>query len=582
MSDMPFKLVLVADNEYLPAWQQLMLQRLFAMPELELVAVVFRTATQQRWQCHFNDWLLQGVRWVDHTLFRCDHKAQQLVNYLPLCGDIPCFTSGTARLQRFIKQQAVDVVVDLTGETALPECITWARYGVWRHVFGQPFRLTAKYLAVQEYLTDQTAIVTGLECLLASASKPVGLFYATNSMDSLSIGRGVERALWKMAEFIPQRFTELQTVGAQQFFQTAEQRTRDRLPSPQYALYAPSIAVLLTVFWQYGLNIQRKLWRSLSYHEQWVLLVGKASLVAKSSALDLAGLMHCQQLIPPADRFWADPFVVEHGQTAFIFFEEFVTAEAKGVIACRWLLADGTYSAPIKVLERDYHLSYPFVFQYKDTYYMIPETAGNRSIELYRCAEFPHRWVFDRYLMQDVAAYDTTLVEYQQRWWMFVCMRQHERCSPNETLYLFYADSPLSQAWQAHPQNPIVAQAATARPAGRIVAWEGRLYRPSQNCAGKYGRGLNINLIQQLTTQAYQEVVQAQCLPDGQLNISGVHTLDIGTQLVVSDALYVHRHWKTVRRYGIRIKHRLSRCLPFFGKYLHEVSTRFGFAKKEF
>lgn len=559
MSDAPLKIVLVVNGEYVSAWEYLMLQRLLVMPQLELVAVLFHPVAKGSWQRRFNDWALRGLHWLDSSLFHCISKARNLTSFLPLLGDTPCLTQDSARLQRFIAQQTVDIAVDMTGEAALPQYVAWARYGVWRHVFGYPFRLNGHYVAVQEYLTDQTEIMTGLECILATNVEPVGLFYATTSTDPMSVSRGVERTLWKMAEFVPQRIAELQSVGAQHFFHCAKQRTDRLIKQPQYALNDPSPVLMWRLCWQYGLNFKRKLYRLISYHEQWVLWVGKAGLVSKPMGVDLGGLTHCQTLIPPADRFWADPFLVEHDHTPFIFFEELVYAEAKGVIACIRQLADGTYSEPIRVLERDYHLSYPMVFQYAGEYYMIPETASNHSIELYRCAEFPHRWVFEKYLMQDVEAYDTTMVEYQQRWWMFVCMRQHDSCSPNETLYLFHADSPLSQSWQAHPQNPIVAQASCARPAGRIFELDGQLFRPSQDCAGTYGRGLNINLIQQLTTQAYQEVVQAHCLPDGQLNISGMHTLNIGTQLVVSDAMYVHRHWKTVRRYGMHIRHWLSR-----------------------
>lgn len=582
MSDATLKIALVVDNEYLAAWQHLMLQRLLVIPRLELVAVVFHPLEQRGGQRRLNHWVLHGSRLLDSSLFHCLHKARKPTLFLPLLGDTPRFTQGNVQLQHFISRQAVDIVVDMTGEAALPQYVAWARYGVWRHVFGYPFRLHDHYVAVLEYLTDQTEIITGIEGILATDAEPVGLFYATTSTDPMSIGRGVEHTLWKMAEFIPQRIAELQSVGARHFFQAAKQRAAEWGRPPQYTPHDPSLTLMLRIFWQYWLNLNRKLYRLLAYHEQWVLLIGEARLVSKPTGLDLNGLIHCQKLIPPADRFWADPFLVEHEHTPFLFFEEFVYATAKGVIACIQQLADGTYSQPITVLERDYHLSYPFVFQYAGEYYMIPETAGNRTIELYRCAEFPHRWVFEKYLMQDVEAYDTTVVEYQQRWWMFVCLRQHDSCSPNETLYLFHADSPLSQSWQAHPQNPIVAQASRARPAGRIFELDGQLFRPSQDCAGTYGRGLNINLIQQLTTQAYQEIVQMHCLPDGQLNISGVHTLNIGTQLVVSDAMYVHRHWKTVRRYGMRIRHWLSRGLRVSGKHLHKVSTRFGLAKKEF
>ena len=47
---------------------------------------------------------------------------------------------------------------------------------------------------------------------------------------------------------------------------------------------------------------------------------------------------------------------------------------------------------------------------------MLPETSGNRTVELYRCVEFPHRWELDRVLMDGVHAVDATLAEHDRRW----------------------------------------------------------------------------------------------------------------------------------------------------------------------
>ena len=43
-------------------------------------------------------------------------------------------------------------------------------------------------------------------------------------------------------------------------------------------------------------------------------------------------------------------------------------------------------------LERPSHLSYPFVFWDQGDWYMLPETAGTRSVELLRARDFPRRW----------------------------------------------------------------------------------------------------------------------------------------------------------------------------------------------
>jgi len=99
---------------------------------------------------------------------------------------------------------------------------------------------------------------------------------------------------------------------------------------------------------------------------------------------------------------------------------------------------------------------------------MLPETASHRTIEVYRCLEFPNRWVFDRTLMDQVSALDTTLFPYQGRWWMFTNLKENEGASSWDELFLFSADQPLSVHWEPHPGNPIVSDVRRARSAGAI------------------------------------------------------------------------------------------------------------------
>ena len=107
-------------------------------------------------------------------------------------------------------------------------------------------------------------------------------------------------------------------------------------------------------------------------------------------------------LVPPRDRFWADPFPIDVGGRTYIFVEEYPYRTRKGHIAVIEIDERGQVSGHRKVLERDYHLSYPLVFPYRGTLYMIPETTANRTVELYRCMEFPHRSALDRVLLNDV------------------------------------------------------------------------------------------------------------------------------------------------------------------------------------
>ena len=100
-------------------------------------------------------------------------------------------------------------------------------------------------------------------------------------------------------------------------------------------------------------------------------------------------------------------------------------------------------------------------------------------------------------------AWDPTLLRHDGRYWLFVTMAA-PGVRPSDELCLYSADS-LTGPWRPHPRNPIVSDARRARPAGRILADQGHLVRPSQDGSGAYGRRIVLNRIDVLTPDDYEE-----------------------------------------------------------------------------
>jgi len=166
---------------------------------------------------------------------------------------------------------------------------------------------------------------------------------------------------------------------------------------------------------------------------------------------------------------------------------------------------------------------------------MIPETAQNRAIEVYRCLRFPDQWEYHKTIMPAVQAVDTTLYQHSTRWWMFVNIA-HEGGSTWDELHLFYADDPLSTNWTPHPMNPIVSDVRTARPAGRLFRRDGRLIRPSQDSSLRYGYALNFNSITKLSIYEYEEELLERIEPPNEDTLA-VHTYNSTDDFVVTDVL---------------------------------------------
>ena len=241
-------------------------------------------------------------------------------------------------------------------------------------------------------------------------------------------------------------------------------------------------------------------------------------------------------LVPPEDRFWADPFAVEYQGRYFIFFEELLWLAPKGRLAAIEVFEDAEPGEARVILEQPYHLSYPFVFDWEGALYMIPETAKNRTVELYRCEEFPHRWHLHQVLLDNINAVDATLWWGRGRWWMFANVAEPGVDNNNDELHLYWSATPFGP-WTAHTRNPLVSDVRCARPAGPLFSRGGKLYRPSQDCSVAYGHSILINRVENLGEDGYRETAVDRIAPGWRADALRVHTFCENKRLRVIDCM---------------------------------------------
>ncbi len=276
-------------------------------------------------------------------------------------------------------------------------------------------------------------------------------------------------------------------------------------------------------------RIIRRVWQKALYLEQWRLLYAFGDELPAS----FAGF---RPLTPPRDRFWADPHIVRADGRYYIFVEEYLFRSEKGHIAVLEMDEQGDCAEAVKVLERPWHLSYPFVFAWEGGYFMAPESSANRTIALYECVEFPHRWRFRMNLMEGVDAVDSTLLPHDGLWWLFTGIAGRGVSLPYAQLHLFSAGSPVTHAWRAHPLNPLVADSRKGRPAGGVWRDGSELLRPSQDCTKTYGYGFDLNRILRLSLTDYAEETALSVRPDWDASVAATHTFSRAGRLTVIDA----------------------------------------------
>jgi len=229
--------------------------------------------------------------------------------------------------------------------------------------------------------------------------------------------------------------------------------------------------------------------------------------------------------------------LINRGGNKFIFMEEFDERESFGHISVLSKTRIGDWAEPLPVLEKPYHLSYPFVFKFSGKYYMVPESAAAGRIDLFEGVHFPLRWELHHTLMKNVFARDTTLIYYNETWWLFTALAQTREQGANVELFIFHSQDLFQGNWKSHPMNPVCSDIRCSRPAGRIFKSHGRLYRPSQDCSRGYGYGLDLNEIKVLTVSDYLEKRVHSVRPGWDPRVVGIHTLARSSHLTIVDAL---------------------------------------------
>ena len=199
-------------------------------------------------------------------------------------------------------------------------------------------------------------------------------------------------------------------------------------------------------------------------------------------------------------EFVADPFMLRHNGRWYMFFEVMDHETQLGVIALASSNDGFTWTYEHVALKEQFHLSYPYVFEWQGNYYMIPETLGASALCLYKAGDFPTRWSLQRRLIEGAYA-DPSIVRFNDLWWMFTCTRPYG----HDILRLYFARD-LEGPWKEHPRSPVITNdKSRARPAGRILQVNGHVIRFGQDCDPDYGTRVRAFEINELTRDSYVE-----------------------------------------------------------------------------
>ena len=541
-SKRPLRIGLLVDSLTQPRWISKIINDMRSSDFAEICLVVKNEATSEprgRLQSYWKNrkYLLYALyNRVDNRVSLAEDDAFEdvdigdLLSGVPVLGVMPVMKKFSDWFPddavEKIRSFDLDVVISHGFRILRGEALRIAKHGVWSYHHGDNLVNRGGPAGFWEVMDGSP--ISGAVLQILSEDLDNGEVISrgwSRTIDRFSVKGSRNNLYWRSSSFVLRKLKELYENGKVTSDANVFRPYYNRLlKMPTNAELLPRLCKLT---WSYAAQKVRYSF----FFDQWQL----AFRFRNSPDDPNNSFYRFNYLVPPKDKFWADPFPVKYEGKYFVFFEEYLYKDEKAHISVIELSKSGASEAT-PVLKRDYHLSYPFMLRWNDRYFMIPETAGNKTIEVYSTDRFPHEWKLETVLLEGIAARDATLFEVEGVWWMFVAIADTEF---SDELHLYYSESPLGP-WKPHAKNPVRSDVRNSRPAGRPFYWKRDLYRPAQDSSQRYGYGMRINKVVELTPTEFREEEVSQILPQWRKDLRGTHTLNMCDDLTVIDCL-IHR-----------------------------------------
>ncbi len=526
--------ILVGESRQLPFWEFDMVQQLLMADFIGAIVLIQVKTSDFLSRKEMPDPIgLRLFKRFERAWFQKAPDAFTNKRVEDLSDEFGRLRSSSMGLASEISSHQIDLLYlpNWSNKYALPDL---PRYGVWRVQFGEDQYGDCGLPGFWEVMLDQPVTAAKLMVKWPGDLRERNVYHAVASTVPFSVRNNHDSMAHKACHFLHYRLQALYLLGDAQFLNKYPQAVEPREQAKE-----AMTSLVPSNFRMIGLFL-RNCARYLVYKVKSVVIKRKFTILYWVGKLDLTTLDAGQfvALNPPGSKFWADPFVVEQEGNRFIFFEEGESDTGKGRIAVLQIDPSGRCGPPQTILDRPYHLSYPFILENNGEYFLIPESSANKTVELYRCRQFPHQWEFETYLLRDIVLEDSTLFFHEGIWWLFASSRVERSNTSNDQLVIFYSPNLVSGDWTAHPCNPVVTDVSNCRPAGKIFSIGGKIFRPAQNNASRqYGYSIQINEIELLTKTAYQEKRTFSISPDRFKKFAAIHTLNTSISTVVIDGI---------------------------------------------
>lgn len=253
------------------------------------------------------------------------------------------------------------------------------------------------------------------------------------------------------------------------------------------------------------------------------------------------------------DRWFADPFIYKVTDTEIVLFvEECPIHHPKGII-CELVVDKTTNELKNRyvLLEKDTHLSYPSIIRYKGKTYVYPENGASGELNIYEYDKVAHQLINPVCILKKPVA-DATIVLKDGCYYMITTHVPNVQ----ERAFLYKSDN-LFGPYLPIGNHAVQLSRSCSRPGGQFFSVNEKMYRPAQNCVGRYGKGLNIMQVS-IDNDSFKEDIIREWSPLSFNYNLGLHTLNHYEDTFVIDGYgYLFPYAGRIMNLFRIIKHRL-------------------------
>lgn len=296
---------------------------------------------------------------------------------------------------------------------------------------------------------------------------------------------------------------------------------------------------------------RKKIYKYLIFLNWWIDNVWYIGCrISPQSALHRQESPNSYSLLRPTYKYWyADPIPYVMNGKRYIFMEVYDRFLNKGFIGVSEVDDKGTtIGRPVKIIEEPFHMSFPYIFEYKGNVYMVPETHQAKQIRIYKMGKNVYDWeLFYAYDTEEELSDTIVLVKNEVVW---LLNTDKDKSNPYRTrMHLFKINnlldkSELIEIPLTRSQGSNEDYFYNNRNGGRILKEGNKIYRVIQESEYLwYGKDTIIREIAECGDNGYAESADLTKIEVSKLPISirrkhemlGVHTYGYSDMLEVID-----------------------------------------------